>query len=40
MSVNVIIREYTPADEAALIGLFLELQAIEATAQRSPHEWV
>lgn len=29
MSTNVIIREYTPADEAALIGMVLELQAYE-----------
>lgn len=29
MSASVIIREYTPTDEAALIGLVLELQAIE-----------
>lgn len=29
MSVNITIREYAPADEAALIGLVLELQAYE-----------
>ena len=29
MSASVVIREYAPTDEAALIGLVLELQAFE-----------